>query len=227
MRAIFVGATETAVQTAELLAGRGDEVVIIESDKDRIEEISENLDCGFLHGDGSRPTILQQVGPREGDILFCLTKNDQANIIASLVGRELGFGRVVTSIQDISFEPICEELGLTDVIVPNRTIARYLADMCEGLDVLELSSLIKHDGRLFSFDATEEDAGPISELDLPPDTRVICYYRGESFHVAKEGDRLKAGDEVVVITRANQIDDLCERWRPQEGGADQEPGRRG
>ena len=61
-------------------------------------------------------------------MLFALTDNDQANILASLVGRSLGFKRVVTKIQDAELEHICKELGLEDIIVPSRTIGRFLAE---------------------------------------------------------------------------------------------------
>ena len=65
-------------------------------------------------------------------MLFCLTGSDQANIISSLVGRSLGFGRVVTKINDPEFEHICIELGLEDMIIPARTVGRHLAEMFEG-----------------------------------------------------------------------------------------------
>jgi trk system potassium uptake protein TrkA len=57
------------------------------------------MDCSFLQGDGSQPDILREVNPEQTDFLFCLTDSDQANVIASLVGRSLGFNRVVTSIR--------------------------------------------------------------------------------------------------------------------------------
>ena len=86
MRVVFVGASSLAVVTAKLMRERGDEVVIIEHDKDHIDALPEELDCGFLHGDGSEPAILREADPNGTDVLFALTDNDQANILASLVG---------------------------------------------------------------------------------------------------------------------------------------------
>jgi trk system potassium uptake protein TrkA len=103
-------------------------VVIIEQDKERIDALTEEIDCGFLHGDGSKPAILREADPEGTQVLFALTGNDQANILASLVGRSLGFKRVVTKIEDPELEHICKELGLEDVIVPSRTIGRFLAE---------------------------------------------------------------------------------------------------
>jgi len=128
MRAVFIGAGSLAVVTAKLIRERGEEVVIIEQDKERIDALADELDCGFLHGDGSKPAMLREANPEGTDVLFALTGNDQANILASLVGRSLGFKRVVTKIDDYEFEHICKELGLEDVIVPTRTVGRFLAE---------------------------------------------------------------------------------------------------
>ena len=62
MRIAIVGASSAGVSTARLLIEHKHDVVIIEKDKARIDELSEELDCGFLHGDGSRPRILKEAG---------------------------------------------------------------------------------------------------------------------------------------------------------------------
>ncbi len=212
MRAVFIGASALAVMTARFLLGRGHEVVIIEQDKGTIDALTEELDCGFLHADGSRPGVLREVNPRETDYLFCLTGNDQANILASLVGRSLGFGRVITKIDGLEFEHICLELGLKDVVIPSRTIGRHLAEMVEGQDPLEISAMIKGQARIFSFVARQDDARPLSELGLPAATRVICLYRDNEFVLPKDDLRLKAGDEVVLIAHEKHLAELSERW---------------
>ena len=212
MRAVFVGASTLSVMTAKILLKRKHEVVIIELDRERIDAFSEELDCGFLHGDGSKPAILREADPPQTDMLFCLTNNDQTNIIASLVGRSLGFERVVTRIEDREFEHICIELGLEDTIVPAMTIGRYLGDMFEGRDVLELSSMIKHQARVFSFVVREAHAGPVRELPLPKESRIICLYRDEKFILPDEDFVLQADDEVLLITHRRNLDELTKEF---------------
>lgn len=212
MRVVFVGASKLAVMTARMLLKRGHEVVIIEKLKSKIDELSDKLDCGFLNGDGSRPAILREAGPEQTDFLFCLTGNDQANLIAGLVGRTLDFKRVITKIEDEEFEHICAELGLTDTIIPTRMASRLLADMVAGVDVLELSTMIKEEARFFSFVAREEDAVKVKELKLPDTARVICYYRDEKFVLAHDESRLKKGDEVVVLSHSENLHALRERF---------------
>ena len=216
MRAVFIGAGAIAVMTARTLVKRGHEVVIIERDKGQIDALVEELDCGFIHGDGGKPAILREADPEHTDFLFCLTGNDQSNIIASLVGKSLGFKRMVTRIEDPEFEHICIGLGLEDTIVPARTIGRYLADMFAGRDPLELSAMIKDEARVFNFVVKEEQAGKIATLDLPKDSRVVCCYRDGKFRLPDPEDELRADDEVVVITHSRNVPDLEERWGPRK-----------
>ncbi len=213
MRAVFVGASTLSVMTARLLLRRGHEVIVIERDKEYISTLSEELDCGFIHGEGSKPAILNEADPKATDVLFCLTRNDQANILASLVGRSLGYSRVVTKIDDPEFEHICIELGLEDTIIPSRTIGRHLTDMFEGRDPLELSTMIRDEARAFSFVARTEDEGPVEELELPDSSRVVCVYRDENVILPEASTRVKAGDEVVIITHRETLPALEDRRR--------------
>jgi trk system potassium uptake protein TrkA len=214
MKAVFIGTTPLSVMTARILLKRGHEVVIIERDKARIEDLNEDLACGFLHGDGTRPVILKEANPADTDVLYCLTDEEQTNIIASLVGKSLGYPRVITQINDPEFEHICIELGLEDTIVPDRTIGGYLADIFEGQDPVILSTMIRDEARTFSFVVRAQDAGPINDLNLPKESRVVCLYRDNKFILPEESMVLKAGDEVVIIAHRKHLADLVSHWGP-------------
>jgi len=210
MRAVFVGASPATLAAIRVLLKRNHEVVIVEQDREVIESLGD-LDCGVLHGDGSRPAILKEADPENTDFLFCLTNNDQTNIIASLVGRSLGFSRVITRIENEEFEHVCLELGLVDTIVPEVTVARHLADVMEGRNPLELSATLGADARLISFVLGKDERGSIESLQLPGDSRVICLYRDEELIFAQPELELKKGDQVVVLARTEDADELREQ----------------
>ena len=212
MRAVFIGASALTVMTARLLLKQGHDTVIIEAKKEKIESLANDMDCGFLHGDGTRPAILKETNPEQTDILFCLTNDDRSNILASLVGRSLGFKRVVTRIEDPELEHVCIELGLDNTIVPARTIGRYLSEMVEGQDPLELSTMIRDEARVFSFVIHDADECITSELNLPEKSRVICVYRNDKFLIPKDDEQLKTNDEILIITHRDNIEALKERW---------------
>jgi trk system potassium uptake protein TrkA len=215
VRIAIIGAGEIGVLTARALIDDGHEVILIDTDRDRLDRLERRLDCSFLHGDGATPTVLSEVDPKQTQLLFCLADDDRVNVLASLVGRSLGFQRVVTSIQDPELESICEELGLEDTIIPARTISRHLVDMTRGLHAAELSTVLRGGMRFFSFTVHEGDPGSVDELDLPADTRAICRYRGEDFAFTEPDTKLRTGDSVVLLTRSEHLAALAERWQPR------------
>lgn len=219
MKIVLVGATALSVATAKILIGRGEAVVMIERDKARIDALAQELDCGFIHGDGTKPAILREAGPADSQLLLCLTDNDQANILAGLVGRSLGFPRVVPKIDDPEFEHICIELSLGDTIVPHRHIARALADLALGREAVDLSTFVKGEVRMFSFVAGEEDGMTVGELKLPDRCAIMCIYRGNDFALPDQDTKLKKGDEIVLICHSRQIGALEKRWGAAGAGA--------
>ena len=194
MRFVFIGSGSLAILTGRMLAERGHEVVIIERDRALIDAAQDELDAGFIHGDGTRPAMLREADPEATDLLFCLTRDDQANIIASLVARSLGYRRVVTKIEDPELEHICEELGLADSLVPMHTVGRYLADMAEGQNIIELSDILRGEARVYSLRITEDQAGRVADLRLPEHARAMCVYRaGREFGFAEPRDPDRGG----------------------------------
>lgn len=218
-RIVFIGTGKITLNAARSLIEEGHEVVIIERDKERIDELSDDLDCGFIHGEGSAPDVLEEVGPGQTDCLFCLTGNDQNNIIAGLVGRSLDFDKTVVKIEDHAYEHICAELGLEDIIVPTQTIGRYLVDMVEGGGASELSNVLRDKARFYLFVIGEdEEDKKVADLDLPDKARIICYYRDKEFNLADEDSTLKSGDEVVVMAAKEAIESLKKKW-PRNNGS--------
>lgn len=214
MRVVFVGASELAVLTAVRLVASLHEVVVIDRDRARIDEVSADLDCAFLHGDGSKPAILREAQPEVTDVLFCLTDHDQSNILAALVGRSLGFKRVVPLIKDLEFETICKELGLRDVIVPVETACRHLVDMVAGLDAIELSPALRGEARIHTYTLREAAPDGLAGLGLPERVRLACVYRGDALRFPGEHEALREGDEVVLVTDQETLAELEGRLAP-------------
>jgi trk system potassium uptake protein TrkA len=132
LRIVLIGASTLALTATEALLAAGHQVVIVEKNREVIEEVSKDYDCSFIHGDGSRPHILEDVDPKHTDCLFCLSNEDTSNILAAVVARSLGFEKVVVRIEDRDLLPICTQLDLDHVIVPDKRVSRELVAFAEG-----------------------------------------------------------------------------------------------
>ncbi|MEJ2057670.1 MAG: TrkA family potassium uptake protein [Desulfofustis sp.] len=215
MRIVFSGANHTAVKAAEGLIEQGHEIILIEIDREKIDDLSDELDCSFIHGDAGKPAILEEVAPEQCDFLFCLTDNDQANIITSLLGRSMGFSRIITCIKDEDLLSLCDELGLADIVIPNRTMSQYMTNIVEGLDSVEISTLLRGKTRFFSF-INKDRKVPISDLELPKNSKVLYYYRDDEYCFPDSDTTFIKDDEVVILTSSDHLEELSKKWHPQE-----------
>jgi len=219
MRVVLVGMSPLAVMAARELLGKGHEVVLIEKDPEKLESLGEELDCGIVRGDGSRPDTLEKVGPGQTDFLFCLSNSDEANILAALVGRALGFERVVAKIEDPTLQPICTQLELHETIVPDREVAQGLCDMVAGAERADLSAAIREGLRFFSFALGEDAAKRVGDIELPKGARVIARSRGDLSILADADTALRSGDELVLLLEEALLPELQKRF---EGSSQRE-----
>lgn len=212
MRVAILGGGGLATTCARLLVEARCEVVLIEKDAERIASLEGEIDCGLIHGDGTKPAILREAEPERCDVLLCLSGSDHDNLLASVVGRHLGFKRTLTKIEDPEFEPICVELGLGDTIIPDRTISRALVDMVHGRTVPELAAALGGEARLFAF-VLDADT-PVADLDFPKRTLLLGVSRAGAFVFAEDLEKagLAEGDEVLLLTHADNFEALRERF---------------
>ena len=212
MRIVFLGASNLTVTAAKLAIESGHEVVIVELDQQKIDELSGELDCGFIQGDGSFPSILEEVGPENTDFLICFTDNDQDNIIASLVGQRMGFGQVITRIDNTDFDAICKQLKLEDVLNPDMLMAGTLLDTIEGYERARHTTELIGDLYFFKFQVTESTEKKLDALDLPKDIQIVCVFREDEAYLVSDLEMLQEDDVVTLITKERHIETLSGKF---------------
>lgn len=138
MRIVLVGATPMSVEAARRFVKAGEDVILIDPDRSRFEELAGDLDIAFIEGDGARPEVLKEANPADVDLLYALADDDKVNIIAALVGRACGIERVIPKIEDRDYHPIAKQIGLEERVDPDHFIAKSLVRLArEGDDGLE------------------------------------------------------------------------------------------
>lgn len=211
MRVVLIGASSLAIHTAGVLIEHDHQVLIIEKDKERIDALSEHLDCAFLHGDGSMPDLLREADPAHTDALMCLSNHDQTNIIAGLMARNLGYQRVVTVVDDAGFESLCDELGLKETFIPLRKISHQLAELTEEPAVAPaLDALFKHDAVLRGLTLGDGES-TLEALQFPEGVRVVGFYRDRALLFPDAQTRFQSGDELLLLAQEGSLKALDKR----------------
>ena len=147
--------------------------------------------------------MLEDAGARQADVLVALTPEDQDNLIACQVARQMfGVPRVLALVNDPDNEEIFKRLGVTEAF--SATHHRHAAGGTGGAggsDQPAADGGRAHPGG--GGGDRREGAGAtktLQEFDLPADTLVAGIIRGEMF-TSRAQHRLYLGDKVILIGR--------------------------
>ena len=85
MKVVICGAGQVGSSIAKYLAHERNDVTIVDSDQALIREITDQLDVQGIVGHASHPTVLEQAGLRDADLLIAVTASDEINMMACLI----------------------------------------------------------------------------------------------------------------------------------------------
>lgn len=211
MRVVILGASRFGAAIAKKLIDENHEVVLIDKDRDRLENLSEELDCGMIEGDGTMPSVLEDTYRDEDDTFVAVTNASEDNILAALVAQSIGFGRVIPQIVSSQLLNVCHQLGLDDVINPHATVAESIAEALEDKAALDSEPVLQHQLRMERVTVPDSmDGKKFGDLDLPDAVRGIALIDDETEHLLNDDETLSAGNSIVFAADRDQLDALHE-----------------
>lgn len=86
MKALVVGGGLVGSTLAARLAGDGHDVVVVESSRERLAQLTDVLDVQTIEGNGTTVEILEKAGVAGCDVLIASTASDEANMVVALIG---------------------------------------------------------------------------------------------------------------------------------------------
>ena len=103
MKILIVGAGDVGMTVAALSSSQGHDVVLIDVDRARLRAAEEALDAQVLCGDATRRSTLREAGAPGADVVFTTTHDDQANLVAAALARQLGARYAAARVDDPTF----------------------------------------------------------------------------------------------------------------------------
>ena len=124
----LLGGGKVSFYLAQRLLKAGANVRIIERNLERCQELAEALhDAMIIHGDCMDQELLLSEGIERADGVAALMDYDEENILISLYIKEVSKAKIITKINNESFDNIIGNLGLECVINPKTLTGEYIA----------------------------------------------------------------------------------------------------
>jgi trk system potassium uptake protein TrkA len=211
LRVVIAGGGELGLRTAELLADRGHEVVLIEQSASRSETLSDEYVATVIEGDASRPSILQQAQMDRTDVVAALTDDESTNFAICLAAQRLAEVRTVMRVSSTP-DALYEEY-VDGIVFPESSGARTAANEITGTGVRTVEEVFG-DVEILEVEITADApvAGkPLSEVRLPQGSLIIVDYEGN--RIGGPETVLAAGNRYVVAVESDVADEVMNLLR--------------
>lgn len=218
LRTAIVGGGDVGVQLAELLGPRGFLDRLVEVDRSRCWALAARLhDVQVLHGDGTNIAFLREEQIARADALLAVTGSDEANLMTSLLARELGVAHVFALVTRPGYAGVYSHLGVTGTASPHETIAHVLRSL------LPRGVLVgRHPLSELGVDVVELRPGAgVRVGDLPlPSGAIPMIIAGRTIVPPKPRTTLEADDVLVVALPSGRVPELEKSVRRSSRGGD-------
>jgi len=225
VKILILGAGQVGSTVAESLAGEANDITIVDTDGEKLRQLQDRLDLRTLTGNAAHPSILEQAGIVDTDIMLAVTQSDEVNMVACKLAATLY--NTPTRIARIRATDYLErrEVFSTDnfcvdfSICPEQILTEYIVKLIEfpeALQVLEFAG-----GRVSLVAVRAVEGGPLVgrplrflRTDMPQiDTRVAAILRLDH-SINMNGDTVvEAGDEVFFIAATEHIRTVMQELR--------------
>ncbi len=143
MKIVIVGDGKVGYNLTKQLSKEGHDIVVIDSNKDVLQESVETLDVMVVHGNGASLKVQKQANVANCDLLIAATSADELNMLCCIVARKLGDAHTIARVRNPEYAEqlifLKEELGLSLTINPELAAAR------ETFKLLQFPSFLRRD----------------------------------------------------------------------------------
>lgn len=198
----IIGGGDVGLELAERLERSNDcDVRIVERDAARGEMLAARLKRTLvLNGDGTDLEFLESENVGRSDVLVCVIDNDERNLLASLLGRQLGVPKVVTRVGRPNNLRLFERVGI-DVALSARgaAVASIIHQITGGTSSL-LAVVEQGEASVLELIVSPRfEPRPLKSIGAQGDVIIGAILRGRDAIIPRGDDRIEPGDRIIVF----------------------------
>ena len=215
MKVIIVGGGEVGFHLASVLSHRH-EITVIDSRGEALVRFQDALDAETFEGHGASVGALRAVGGGSCDLFVAVTNSDEVNMLGCLAAKELGAKSTVARVGN----PVYLEgtrafyrnlMGIDLVVSPEILTALEVAKSIKAPGVTAIEHLVEGRLQVRQLRVSPESSfigKKIKDVDLPRDVLLTAIHREGEVLIPGGNDRLKPGDEIMVVGRKEAMGDV-------------------
>ena len=207
-RIIISGGANIGYYLATLLEERDIAPKILESDPARCKFLVERLKKSVvLQGSGTDRDLLREEGIETADAFLALTRDEEENILSSLLAKRAGAALVMATVNKPSYAPLASAIGIDAVVSPKQAAVSAILHFIRKGKVESVATVGEEAAEALEIVVleTSELAGkPLRDADLR-DAVVGAIVRGDDVIIPAGDDVIEAGDHVVILVLRSAI----------------------
>ena len=206
MFVIVVGGGKVGYFLARELIGSGHEVALMERDRARAAQITEEIGSIVIPHDGCEGKYLGQAGANRADIVAAVTGDDEDNlVICQMAKHHFAVPRTIARVNNPKNESLFKHLGVDEIVSPTRMILGSIEADIPVHELLHLA-VLGGAGELELVEAQLREGSPAvrrpaGSLSLPEGCSIFALIRDERALSVRADTELRAGDKLIGIGR--------------------------
>jgi trk system potassium uptake protein TrkA len=223
MYIVVAGGGKVGWNLARELIEKGNEVTLVENNRQRYLAIEEELEHAVQYGDASELWVLERAGIQRADLVIAVTGDDEDNLLVCQIAREKYLcDRIIARVNNPRNLQWFELLGVQPAVSATDLILRLIEHEVPSYGLVHLLDLPAERLEIIEVEVTPgaPAAGvAVADLGLPEGSLVISVLRGGSGFVPKADSVIEEGDEVLLVLDPGLEDSIMEQFAPIAQGA--------
>jgi trk system potassium uptake protein TrkA len=202
-RAIVVGGGRVAETAAEYLTDAGIRVVLVHDSSERTRAIAlRHRQFEAVVGDSSDPSTMRSLAVGPGDAVLGLTRFDERNILACLIGSGLGASTTIARYNRIALFGLLPSAGIVATVSSKLAVANSVLRFVRRGSIMSVATFMASELEALEMEV-EENAPAVGvgvvDLDLPDQAVVGAVLRDGKASIPTGETAIEASDRVVVL----------------------------
>jgi trk system potassium uptake protein TrkA len=209
MYIVIVGAGGIGRRLTELALKDGNHnVIVIDKDQARCEEIARKYDAVAINADATQEETLEESEVKKADVLVATTNDDATNLMVVSLAKNKGVKHLVSVVNQEESKPMYIEKAVKMVKSPNLVMAEHLYKSIKHPNVEEYMNVGKY-AEIFRLPIAPNSRlskKTIKNIGLPKKSLIVAIERDHKFIIPTEDVELFSGDRVTVLAHKDQVD---------------------